>query len=163
MPRSTRWVAGNYFGTTLATGAAYTYGASKADVAGNSAAPGAHPTGNDGAVDAQDIDYVYANLRQQAKVDLTGAAMDSVPVCNMVRDWADKDDAVWMDLSCDMTGDLKLTIADVDEVVVKILGTSYGDVDLDGDVDAADVAGDQRQYGYGSGLGPAATSMAKAW
>ncbi len=130
---------GNYFGTTLATSAAYTYGASMADVAGNDAAPGAMPLGSDGMVDADDIDYVYASLRQQMKIDLVGGSV-VVPVRGQVRDFADKDTAVWMDLSCDMNGDLMISKADVDAIVLNVLGTVYGDVDLDGDFDAADEA-----------------------
>lgn len=109
----------NFFGTTLATGAAYTDGASRADVAGNSAVtPGWAPTGWDGTVDGADIDYVYANF----------------------GDWSDVFQAINMDLSADMNGDLVVNQDDVCIIVNDILGTQFGDVDLDGDVDGDDLA-----------------------
>lgn len=117
------WLAltgnGNYFGTTLATGVPYTAGASRADIAGgNDPIPGAYPNGYDGTVDCADIDYVYANF----------------------GDYTDLDQAVFIDLSADMNGDLVINQSDVDEVVRSILCTQYGDVNLDGSVNATDVA-----------------------
>ncbi|MFO0972623.1 MAG: dockerin type I repeat-containing protein [Phycisphaerae bacterium] len=110
----------NYFGTTLATGATYKPGDSRADVAGSPAGAfrGAYPNGQNGSVNAADIDYVYRNFGS----------------------WKNIDQAAGIDLSCDMTGDLLVDQRDVDEVVFAILCTRYGDVDLDGDVDAADRA-----------------------
>jgi len=130
---------GNAFGTTLATGT-YDAGDSRADVAGPStmvmtdangnvtgvvgATPGYIPQGADGTVDAFDIDYVCANF----------------------GDWCDLNQAVNMDLSCDMNGDLVVNGADVEEIVVNILDSAIGDVNLDGVVDATDegiVSGNQ--------------------
>ncbi|MFG0306912.1 MAG: GC-type dockerin domain-anchored protein [Phycisphaerales bacterium JB040] len=123
---------GNAFGTTLVTGT-YDAGDSRADVAGPStvvskdangnvtgvvgATPGYIPQGADGTVDAFDIDYVCANF----------------------GDWCDVNQAVNMDLSCDMNGDLVVDGADVDAIVVGILDSEKGDVNLDGVRDATDV------------------------
>jgi len=79
--------------------------------------PGAHPTGWDGKVDDQDIDYVCENIG---------------------FDWAKLDEAIYTDMSCDMDGDLEVTYDDVVELVEGCLGTALGDFDLDGDVDADD-------------------------
>lgn len=108
---------GNFFGTTLATGASYIAGASRGDVAGTLATRGWAPNGHDGVVDAADIDYVFANF----------------------GDWSDLLDAVNIDLSADMTGDLVVDYDDVLELVEVILGTEIGDVNLDGVVDQADL------------------------
>jgi hypothetical protein len=108
---------GNYFGTTLATGYDAPAGASAADIAGNPTAPGAEPLGYDMVVDAQDIDYVFANF----------------------GDFSDVLQALEMDLSADMNGDLIVDMADADFVVKTVLCTEYGDVDLDGDVDNDDL------------------------
>ncbi|MEQ8770949.1 MAG: hypothetical protein RIB60_10635 [Phycisphaerales bacterium] len=109
----------NFFGTTLATGAAYSVGASRADVAGSGGTtPGSTPVGADGTIDDQDIDYVCANY----------------------GDWQDLAAAAGMDLSADMNGDLVVDAEDVRVIVEDILGTNFGDVNLDGVVDAADEA-----------------------
>ncbi|MEM7622367.1 MAG: hypothetical protein AAF235_04110 [Planctomycetota bacterium] len=101
----------NFFGTTLAnTNATYDMGDSAADVAGNLPTPGFNPIGGDGTVDAADIDYVAANF----------------------GDWLDLNQAVFMDLSCDMNGDLMVDEADVDFVIVDVLESVRGDFDLDG-------------------------------
>lgn len=105
----------------LATGAAYAAGDFRGDVAGNvSRAPiaGAEPVGYDGRVDADDIDYV----------------------CHNIGDWTDLNSAVFMDLSADMDGDLTVDSDDVRELVEAILKTGFGDVNLDGTVDAVDQA-----------------------
>lgn len=110
----------NLFGTILATGT-YDAGDSRGDVAGsvNGACPGAAPAGADGVIDARDIDYVCANY---------------------VSDWANTDLALGNDLSADIDGDLDVDYDDVVELVVNILDTQIGDVNLDGAVDAADIA-----------------------
>lgn len=112
-------VGGNLFGTTLANGT-YDAGDSRADVAGAAlsagTAPGWAPIGADGTVNGFDIDYVYGNF----------------------GDWSDLNDAAFMDLSCDMTGDLIVDQADICEILA-ILETSIGDVNLDGTADAADL------------------------
>ena len=110
---------GNFFGTTLATTCAtYSDGDSRGDVAGGAlVAPGAQPMGADGVVDATDIEYVFANF----------------------GDWSDLDQAVYMDLSCDMNGDLMVDAADIAAIVEDILETHLGDVDFDCDVDFDDL------------------------
>ncbi len=120
---------GNFFGTTLATpGRAYENGDSRADIAAATGlqTPNFAPIGADGVVNGHDIDYVYANFR-------------SAPfLCGQETDWAVLTEAVGKDLSADINGDLLINQADVTELVEDILGTSYGDVDLDGDVDSDD-------------------------
>ncbi|MCG3125226.1 MAG: hypothetical protein CHACPFDD_00042 [Phycisphaerae bacterium] len=119
----------NYFNTTLATPKAYVAGDARGDVAGNTyVTRGASPTGWDGKVDADDIDYVCAQI-EAGDLNSDGTA-----------DWADLDEAVQFDLSADMNGDLKVNAADLTELVVTILGTQFGDVNLDGAVNAADCA-----------------------
>ena len=108
---------GNFFGTTLATGT-YDNGDSRADIAGNGTTRGYNPVGHDGIVDAQDIDYVCANF---------GA-------------WADLTQAVNIDLSADMNGDLVVDFNDVVDIVENVLDTNIGDINFDGAVDAADLA-----------------------
>jgi hypothetical protein len=110
---------GNFFGTTLATGT-YNAGDSRGDVFGPGAATtrGFAPIGHDGVVDAFDIDYVCANFG-----DFTVLA-----------------DAVNMDLSCDMNGDLLVDRADIEAIVEGILDSAFGDVNLDGILDGADQA-----------------------
>jgi len=127
----------NYFDTILATPKTYAPGDSAGDVAGNPTAPGADPRGSDGIVDAKDIDYVYAQFRN-ARFGCT----------NLAADWFNLDQAVFFDLSADMTGpeitgsgvELVIDQRDVDYLVQVILGTNYGDANLDGVVDAADKA-----------------------
>ncbi|MCC7203730.1 MAG: hypothetical protein IT441_01510 [Phycisphaeraceae bacterium] len=119
---------GNFFDTTLATGKAYAAGDARGDVAGLAVRKGSSPSGADGAVNAADIDYVYAQFKHNAFVT-DGAA-----------NWSDLDEAVGFDLSADMTGDLTVNQSDVDEVVLTVLGTQYGDANLDGVVDGADHA-----------------------
>jgi hypothetical protein len=110
----------NFFNTTLATGAAWTPGASRGDIAGPTQrwTPNFAPIGQDGTVDCYDIDYVYANF----------------------GDWTVLTDAQFMDFSADINGDRAIDQDDVIELVTVILGTGMGDVNLDGLCDAADAA-----------------------
>ncbi|MEZ6244082.1 MAG: GC-type dockerin domain-anchored protein [Phycisphaerales bacterium] len=87
----------NFFGTQIGDGSiAYTTGASRADVAGAvGTTRGWAPTGHDGVVDHDDVDYIIANF----------------------GDWTDLSQAVNIDLSCDMNGDLVIDQADVDYVL----------------------------------------------
>jgi hypothetical protein len=106
----------NFFGTSIATGKAYEAGDSRGDVAGNLPTRGFDPVGWDGVIDGQDIDYVYANF----------------------GDWSDIQQSVFIDLSADMNGDLIIDQDDVCDLVLNILGTEFGDVNLDGVVDSTD-------------------------
>ncbi len=110
----------NYFDAALTTCKPYAAGDSRGDVTGSAvgAAPGAMPQGANGAVDMADLAYVKANI----------------------GNWADLNQAVKMDLSADMDGDLNVTCADVVEIVEVILGTKMGDLNLDGTVDSADAS-----------------------
>lgn len=102
----------------LRTGKSYTPGDFRGDVAGANPVAGAQPLGWDGVVDDADIDYVCRNL----------------------GDWSNLNEAVFMDLSCDMNGDTAVNFDDVRELVEQILGTQLGDADLDGNRDADDEA-----------------------
>lgn len=127
--------AGNFFGTTLATGAAYTAGASAADVSNAAVTAGAsfvtkgfQPSGADGVIDANDLTYISRNF---------GA-------------WANQDDAEVIDLSADVNGDLVVDINDVCRTL-SFLGTIFGDVNLDGVVDGADLSTAQANVGNPGG------------
>lgn len=107
---------GNFFGTTLATGAMYQNGDSVADIAGAlGTAKGFRPLGADGVVGAADLDYAYANFGE----------------------WANFDDAARIDLTADVNGDMVVNQDDVC-AILDILGTTSGDVDLDGVVSGMD-------------------------
>ncbi|MBC7833924.1 MAG: hypothetical protein H7Y88_02350 [Phycisphaerales bacterium] len=118
---------GNFFGTTLAHGT-YNNGDSRADVAGGAGfTPGFAPIGQDGAVNAADLDYIYGQFRRNANV--TDGQLN----------WSNLAEAINADLSADMNGDLVINQADIDEVLA-ILETTGGDVNLDGVCDDADAA-----------------------
>ncbi len=129
---------GNFFGTSLATAAAYTNGGSRCDVAGSAGTtPGFAPVGNDGTVNGADLDYIlrqFVASRNPALPDRAG---------NHITDgsatWSDLSEAIWFDLSADMNGDLSVDQGDVNETL-SVLGTVYGDFDLDGDHDGDDLA-----------------------
>jgi hypothetical protein len=126
---------GNFFGTTKATGAAYQPGDSRADVVGAPGqAPGWAPVGADGVIDARDIDYVYAQFRRNP------AVTDGELNWDVLSEAGALIGSSRADLSCDINGDLKVNQADVCELVQVVLGTSFGDVNLDGVVDGADLA-----------------------
>ena len=138
--------AGNFFNTTLAHG---TYqagsGWSKADVATHNWRTtnpniGYTPSA-DGTIDACDIDYIYYIQRGGLKAKAFGQTLAAN--CNSWQksmNWNNLDDAIWMDLTCDLNGDMKVDIQDVRTIVVTILGTHFGDANLDGVVDATDIA-----------------------
>ena len=122
----------NVFSTTLAnSGASYDAGDSRADVAGSGGQTrGFQPIGHDGTVDADDIDYVFANF----------------------GDWSIIGEAALIDLSCDMNDDFIVDVQDVC-TVLGIIETNFGDVDLDGDVDGADLATAQNTIDNLGGVG----------
>ncbi len=122
----------NYFGVTspYSTGKTYSAGDARADIAGSGMQnAGGLPIGHDGVIDCADIDYIAANK----------------------GDWTNLDDAVRMDLSADMNGDLLVNNEDIRVVVEDILGSRLGDVDLDGDVDLGDLAGVLANFGGAGG------------
>jgi hypothetical protein len=133
----------NFFGTALATGKPYAAGDSRGDVCGPSqlTTRGFVPLA-DGAVNANDIDFVY---RQFKRVRNPAISPDDV------ANWADLNEAANFDLSADMTGDLVVDQCDVDELVVNILGTAYGDVNLDGRVQLCDVQTIEANLGQNGG------------
>ncbi|MFA6046626.1 MAG: dockerin type I domain-containing protein, partial [Phycisphaerales bacterium] len=118
---------GNFFGTTKAHGT-YQNGDSRADIAGAiGTTPGYAPVGSDGAINGTDIDYVFGQFARNARV--TDGELN----------WSNLNEAVGGDLSADINGDLKINQDDITEIL-SILGTTLGDVNLDGTVDAADLA-----------------------
>ncbi len=133
----------NFFGTILGNGATvanninnYVAGYSSADVAGSGLeARGFAPVGADGRVSGADIDFVFAQLRA---VDNKG----NLIIDGGEIDWAtEQDEAAFTDLSADVNGDLKINIDDVRYIVNTVLCTNFGDVNLDGVVDATDLVG----------------------
>jgi hypothetical protein len=102
----------------LKTGATYGLGDFRGDVAGGSPIAGAYPAGWDGFVDEKDINYCCRSVRAGS--------------------WSSLDSAVYMDLSCDMDGDLEVDLDDLSELAGGILKTGLADADLDGDVDVDD-------------------------
>ncbi|MFI4897410.1 MAG: GC-type dockerin domain-anchored protein, partial [Phycisphaerales bacterium JB059] len=120
----------NFFGTVIGEGSMpYVTGASRADVAGSGGTTrGFAPVGADGVVDQQDIDYILANF----------------------GDWQDLAQAVNIDLSCDMNGDLVIDQADVDYVQGLLGGAGCNDADLAepfGTLDFSDVLGFLTAFG----------------
>lgn len=120
---------GNFFGTTIATGKPYAFGDSRGDIAGGAGfTPGFQPIGHNGTVNGADIDRVFKQFRQNARV--TDGALN----------WDNTFEAVAGDLAGDMTGDLVIDINDACDIVRSILGTQFGDINLDGQVTCADLA-----------------------
>jgi len=129
----------------LSTGAAYKPGDFRGDVAGgrpqdcragrcsingftcvtNADCPpmnpnaGGDPIGWDAKVNALDVQYSCAQAQ---------------------GNWGNLNDAVFIDLSCDMNGDCAVDANDLRELVLTILEAELGDANLDGVVDAADAA-----------------------
>jgi hypothetical protein len=123
----------NFFGTTKATGAAYVAGDSRADVTGTGLhTRGFQPVVN-GVINAADIDYVYSQFL------VRGRTGDVFNITDGEANWADLNEAAYFDLSCDLNGDMIVNDADICEIL-SILGTTFGDVNLDGVVDGADSA-----------------------
>ncbi|MDP1662861.1 MAG: GC-type dockerin domain-anchored protein, partial [Phycisphaerales bacterium] len=124
----------NFFGTTKATPAPYAAGDSRANIAKAKVAgaflatPGYAPVGQDNAIDGWDLCYIYKQFKQNANV-VDGAL-----------NWSNTAEAIGGDLSADMNGDRVIDQNDVVEVVQVVLGTTMGDVNLDGVQNAADVS-----------------------
>ncbi len=120
----------SFFGTKIANPfKRYAAGDARGDVAGSGhVTPGFAPTGADGMIDAKDIDYVCKQFVQNPDA-VAGAIV-----------WSVDAQAQNADLSTDMTGDRVINQADVDDLVHNILCTEYGDVNLDGQVNATDLA-----------------------
>jgi hypothetical protein len=129
-------ITGNFFGTVLAHGT-YKSGDSRADIAVLKdgklyAQAGAAPAG-DGVIDQTDIAYIQKVLDGRL---LSDTYKYQVPETGL--DWMNPIDRVYADFSCDMDSDLRIDYEDLRIVVEDILGTGFGDFDLDGVKDAAD-------------------------
>lgn len=118
---------GNFFGTTKATPAAYVNGDSRADVAGGAGrTANFQPIAQDGTVNGLDIDFVYSQYRGLG---------------DGVMNWDNTTDAMGKDYSANMTsGDSNVDVNDVCEIVRNVLKTNFGDVNLDGVTNCADLA-----------------------
>ncbi|BAM05282.1 beta strand repeat-containing protein [Phycisphaera mikurensis] len=140
--------SGNFFGTTLATGKAYAAGDARGDIAGSGdIAAGANPLGADGTVAAEDIDAVYENFVGLNLDATAGVQWSNIEeIANAVNAKGSR-----VDLSADMNGDLTIDQTDVDAVVRGILGTEYGDANLDRTVGAADVSVLSGNFGQAAG------------
>ncbi|MBL0927145.1 MAG: hypothetical protein IBJ11_05765 [Phycisphaerales bacterium] len=123
---------GNLFPTTFSNlSKTYAAGDARGDVSNPQITSGArratrgnNPTGFDGRVDCHDVTYVMRNWKSAASGAVT---------------WTNLTEAANADLSADMNGDRAINEADIFEIVSVILGTSRGDVNLDGVVNAADI------------------------
>ena len=133
----------NFFNTALATPKAYAAGDARGDVAAPGLTPGSTapttrgftPIGADGTINAADIDYVFSQFVKPFNV-----AASNWFITGDAANWGTNlAEAVHTDLSADMTGDLIIDQADINELVVTILGTQIGDVNLDGSVTQADL------------------------
>ena len=123
----------NFFNTIIGAGAQgirhYVPGASGADIAGAvGTTRGYAPVGSDGRIDGKDLDYIFAQFKTNANV-IDGAA-----------NWSNLVEAAFFDLSADINGDMIVDQADVTMVLVDFLNTNVGDTNVDGTVDAADIA-----------------------
>ncbi len=115
---------GNFFGTTSVTGAAFTNGLAAADVSSASGlhTPGYNPIGQDGVVDANDLNYICKQFMNLGDRELN---------------WDTIADAQGRDLSADVNGDLKVNYDDITKAL-QLMGTTKADVNLDGVVDLMD-------------------------
>ncbi|MBX3357543.1 MAG: hypothetical protein KF745_03860 [Phycisphaeraceae bacterium] len=118
----------NFFGTTMSTGAAYTPGASAADVCNaTEITPRGFVQVVDGKVDVHDVKFIYAQFRDN--------------VSDGEANWDDIAEAVKFDLSADVNGDLKVNEDDITAILgPSILKARRGDIDLNGRVDLCDYA-----------------------
>lgn len=136
----------NFFGTTLANPlATYKSGDSRADVSnsGGQTTPGFAPIGadrnnavvdaDDNRIDASDIDYVYRQFQSQGRSAAVFGVTDNQ------ANWSNLNEAAYFDLSADLNSDLVVDQFDICEILT-VLETTYGDVNLNGVVDAADAA-----------------------
>lgn len=136
--------------TMLSTGAAYASGDFRGDIAGSIPVPGAAPVGWDGQIDADDVQYVYDNFGtwsdkdDAVEIDLS-ADMDG----DLDVDIDDVEELIKVILkACDADGNLDGVVDASDDPQVLSAGGANGeagtwltgDYDLDGDVDADDVA-----------------------
>ena len=125
----------NFFDTAIAGGGGvggYQPGMARFDVnnGSNRHTPGFAPIGQDGTISQLDVDYIKAQFINNPYV--TGDA-----------DWADTGEAVGFDLSCDMTGDLRVNQDDVNAVLGLLC---YPDCNGDGSLSVADFGCFQTQF-----------------
>jgi len=153
--------SGNFFATTLATPKTYAAGDSRGDIAGSITGPsaGGAPTGSDGTINVKDIDYEMSQIKAatgQTSIKPTSGTNPNLDVNGafstlLTRGAANPLVNVRADLSADMTGDLSINKSDLDELVQTILGTQYGDANLDGKVTGADYTNWADNFGKAGG------------
>ncbi|MCW5755609.1 MAG: lamin tail domain-containing protein [Phycisphaeraceae bacterium] len=132
--------SGNLFGTIIGDGSiSYQAGWSRFDVSNENGltTPGWGPTaGADGVVDIHDRDYIVAQLNAIAAVSGNG-------------DWSDTFQAVFFDLSADMTGDLFVNQDDLDAIDAVLGGVCRADIDGDGQLTIFDFLAFQNLFAVG--------------
>jgi len=94
--------------------------------------------------DADDIDTLFdrvAALAGQGLDVTTGVTLDGLPLDFLsigASNWEPEIDMTANDLMLDLTGNSRIDLGDVTMLVHNILGTEFGDANLDGAVDSAD-------------------------
>ncbi|MCC5829697.1 MAG: PEP-CTERM sorting domain-containing protein [Phycisphaeraceae bacterium] len=106
------------------------------------------------------IDAFYENHTNGivAFGDMTGdGRVNTLDIDALVDAWKGTDDLLKEQF--DLTGDGTATKADVDDLIEFLLGTAYGDVNLDGKVDDLDLAVLQANLGTSGGYGDGAVAL----
>lgn len=165
MSAATGGADNNVFDTVLATPCReYNPGDSRGDVANASGrvTPGFSPIGADGlpgiipvaqrnVINAVDIDYVNAQFKRNPRVTDGALNWSNTEEAAPYTAPASPDVLVGGDLSCDLNGDLVIDQADIHELVVVILKTRMGDVNLDGNTNLIDRCIALANLGLGGG------------
>lgn len=106
------------------------------------------------------IDAFYENHTNGIVLfgDMTGdGKVTSLDIDALVDAWKGTD--ALLKEQFDLTGDGTATKDDVDVLIEVILGTAYGDINLDGKVDDADLAIIQANLGFAGGYGDGSVSL----
>ena len=107
--------------------------------------------------DADDIDTLFDRVMALSGQGLdvtTGVTLDGLPLTFPAAtpdDWQPEIDMTANDLMLDLTGNSRIDLGDVRMLVWNILGTEFGDANLDGDVDATDESLVQANFGNPGG------------
>jgi hypothetical protein len=99
----------------------------------------AGPNGADGKIDAYDVAYIFRVIHGAIGAAALGITADDSNGDGLIDwYWGNLDEAVFMDLSCDLNQDGFVDKKDADYLVMTVLGTFHGDGNFDGSVDIAD-------------------------